>query len=140
MLVIAKASIEKVKELIREITRRNKGWSIESVVAELNKRLPGWVRYFQHAQCKTLLRQLDGWIRRKLRCYRLKQLKRAWTIVKAMIAGGVPEWQAWILAVSGKGWWRRSACPQVQMLWGINWFKQIGLISLEEVYLSCKVK
>ena len=42
--------------------------SFEQVIGELNQFLTGWVTYFGHAECKSLLREMDSWVRRKLRC------------------------------------------------------------------------
>ena len=50
--------------------------------------------------CKTHLQRLDEWIRRKLRCVRLKQCKREKTIADFLPSLGVPEWRSWILALS----------------------------------------
>ena len=134
-LGIAPASLERVKARIRQITRRNRGVSIAKVIGELNEYLTGWVTYFRHAQCRKRLRQLDQWLRRKLRCYRLKQRKRTKSIADFLMEQGVPEWRAWLLALSGKGWWRMSGTPQAHEAMPIQWFQEIGLISLTNRYL-----
>jgi RNA-directed DNA polymerase len=134
-LGIAPASLERVKARIRQITRRNRGVSIVKVIGELNEYLTGWVTYFRHAQCRKCLRQLDQWLRRKLRCYRLKQRKRTKSIADFLMEQGVPEWRAWLLALSGKGWWRMSSTPQAHEAMPIQWFQQIGLINLTNRYL-----
>ena len=113
ILTIAAKSLRKVKSVIREITCRSKGRSLVAIIEELNKRIPGWVHYFRLAHCKGIMQMLDKWIRRKLRCLKIKQLKRKYTLAKALVAMGVKEYQAWILASSGKGWWRKSGTPQV---------------------------
>ena len=133
-LVIAPRSLERAKARIRQITRRNRGVSLEQMIGELNSYLTGWVTYFRYAACKGHLRRLDGWIRRKLRCVRLKQRKRAKSIADFLQSLGVPEWNAWILALSGKGWWRKSAAPQADQAMSIAWFKAQGLVSLAERY------
>lgn len=136
MLVISEKSIKRLKDKIREITRRNRGVSLEQVIAELNKIIPGWVRYFGLAKAKTRLGRLDKWLRRKVRCYRLKQLKRVYTKAKTLISMGVPEWQAWTFALSGKGLWRLSGTQQMQMAMNLVWFEEQGLKSLLEHYMS----
>ena len=79
-LSIAKKSIDRFKEKVRRITKRNRGVKFEQIISELIPLLRGWLNYFQYARCKSLLMNLDSWIRRKLRCYRLKQCKRAITL------------------------------------------------------------
>jgi RNA-directed DNA polymerase len=133
-LAIAPRSLKRVKRRIREITRRNRGVSLERMMWELNSYLTGWVTYFRHAACKGHLQRLDEWIRRKLRCVRLKQRKRAKPIADFLQGLGVPEWSAWILALSGKGWWRKSGTPQANQAMSIAWFRAQGLVSLSERY------
>ena len=133
-LAIAPRSLERAKRRIREITRRNKGISLERMIGELNSYLMGWVTYFRYAACKGHLQRLDEWIRRKLRCVRLKQRKRAKPIADFLQGLGVPEWSAWIMALSGKGWWRRSGTPQAHQAMSIAWFRAQGLVSLSERY------
>jgi RNA-directed DNA polymerase len=131
-LAIAPRSLERAKRRIREITGRNRGISLEQMIGELNSYLTGWVTYFRHAGCKRHLQRLDEWIRRKLRCVRLKQRKRAKSVADFLQSQGVPEWSAWILALSGKGWWRKSGTPQAHQAMDIAWFRAQGLVSLSE--------
>ena len=97
-------SLQQAKARIREITRRNRGVELKRMISELNSFLTGWVTYYRHAACRSHLRRLDEWIRRKLRCVRLKQRKRAKPIADYLQNLGVPAWRAWVVALSGKGW------------------------------------
>jgi RNA-directed DNA polymerase len=133
-LTIAPRSLERVKRRIREITRRNRGISLEQMIGELNLYLTGWVTYFRHAACKSHLKRLDEWIRRKLRCVRLKQRKRAKPIADFLQHLGVTEEHAWMLALSGKGWWRKSGTSQAHQAMSIAWFRVQGLVSLSHRY------
>ena len=129
-LSIAKKSIERFKEKVRSITKRNRGVKFEQVIVELIPVMRGWLNYFRHARCKSLLKTLDSWIRRKLRCYRLKQCKRTITLQQFLKSRGVETWQSWILALSGKGHWRKSGCPQMHQALNKKWFDEIGLYNL----------
>lgn len=137
-LSIAKKSIDRFKEKVRSITKRNRGVKFEQLIAELNPVMRGWLNYFRHARCKRLLENLDGWIRRKLRCYRLKQFKRVITMQRFLKSRGVATWQSWILALSGKGHWRKSGCPQMHQALGSKWFEEIGLYNLSLNYRRLK--
>ena len=129
-LSIAKESIERFKEKVCSITKRNRGIKFEQVIAELVPVMRGWLNYFHHARCKGLLKNLDSWIRRKLRCYRLKQCKRVITLQRFLERQGVESRQSWILALSGKGHWRKSGCPQAHQALNNKWFDAIGLYNL----------
>jgi len=124
----------RLKNKIRKITRRNKGVSLESMIEELNSKIPGWVNYFRFAEMGKKLERLEGWLRRKLRCVRLKQCKRTFTIVKFLKSLGMQEYRSWLIALSGKGWWRISSTPAVNEAMNIEWFARLGLISLTAHY------
>jgi RNA-directed DNA polymerase len=134
-LGLAPASLKRVKDRIRQLTRRNRGVSMVKVIRELNEYLTGWITYFRYAQCRKHLRHLDQWLRRKVRCYRLKQRKRAKPIADFLMNQGVPEWRSWLLALSGKGWWRMAGSPQASEAMPIQWFEKVGLINLTSRYL-----
>jgi len=137
-LALATKSLERVKGRIREITRRNRGLSLAAVIQELNSYLTGWVTYFRYAECKKHLQELDQWIRHKLRCVKLKQRKRSKPIADFLQSLGVPEWRAWLLALSGKGWWRLAGSPQASEGMTLAWFKEQGLVSLVDRYVALK--
>jgi len=138
-LGIAARSLGRAKGRIREITRRSRGISLERMVQELNSFLAGWVTYFRHAACKSHLTGLDGWIRRKLRCVRLKQCKRAKTIKDFLARQGVCLRNAWIAALSGKGWWRLAGSPPAAEAMSNQWFESLGLVSLVQRYVTLQV-
>ena len=129
-LSIATKSIDRFKEKVRSITKRNRGIKFEQVIAELTPVMRGWLNYFHHARCKSLLKKLDSWIRRKLRCYRLKQCKRTITLQQFLKSRGVDTWHSWTLALSGVGYWRKSGCPQAHQALSNKWFNEVGLYNL----------
>jgi len=135
-LGIAPKSLARAKDRVRQITRRNRGISLERMIGELNSFLTGWVTYFRYAECKSHLQRLEEWIRRKLRCVRLKQRKRAKSIADFLRKLGVPEWRAWCLASSGKGWWRMAGSPQAAEGMTLAWFREQGLVCLTERYAT----
>lgn len=104
------------------------------MIGEVNQFVRGWVTYFRHAECKTHLRDLDEWLRHKLRCLRLKQCKRRYAVAKLLMGVGVPARRAWLAALSGKGWWRRSHSPPVQEGLSLRWFRDQGLIGPLQQY------
>jgi RNA-directed DNA polymerase len=133
-LGIAPKSLERAKERIRQITRRNRGISLARMIRELNTFLTGWVTYFRYAACKSHLTALDGWIRRKLRCLRLKHCKRTKTIADFLTGLGVSGVNAWKTALSGKGWWRLADTPAVHTAMSDQWFTSLGLVNLVQRY------
>ncbi len=139
-LGIAPESLSRVKARIRQITRRNRGISLARMIAELNAFLTGWVTYFRYARCKSHLQRIDAWLRRKLRCYRLKQCRRSQAIADFLESCGVPARQGRLLAGSSRGWWPQSNSPQAATAMTLVWFKQQGLVPLAGRYLALQTK
>jgi len=137
-LVVAKESIKRLKDKIRQLTRRNRGRELSGIIKQLNQQLLGWVGYYRLSEYHSQFEDLDGWIRRKIRCYRLKQKKRSYTIAKWLMELGVTAHSAWIIAKSSKGWWRLSATPAMHQALNKQWFAKLGLISL--VYQGALLK
>lgn len=135
-LTIAPASLQRAKDRLRQITRRNRGVSFAAVLGEINSFTTGWVTYFRHAAARSALRELDRWIRRKLRCVRLKQRKRAKSIATFLQSLGVSWNQSWTTATCGKGWWRMSGTPSAHHGMSNRWFETQGYRSLEVRFVS----
>ena len=135
-LGVAPQSQERLKASLKELTRRNAGQNFESVVQSVNRKLTGWIQYFRMARMKTLLEETAQWLRRRLRCLKLKQCRKTLAIARLLMSLGVREDSAWMLALSGKGWWRLADTPQAHRGMSLSWFKQIGLIVPDEFYLT----
>ena len=131
-LKVANPSLVKFKKRIRELTSRNRGRKLEHVIKELNQYLNGWISYFRLSANISVFKELDSWIRRRLRCYRLKQRKRTYSVYKFLVELGVSVQNAWKLAKSSKGWWRLSLNPNIHTAMSNVWFDKCGLVSLEK--------
>lgn len=139
-LGLAPQSLDRAKARIREITRRNRGVSLAQMIRELNAFSTGWVTYFRHARCRTHLQRLDGWVRRKLRCVQLKHCKRTKAQADFLRRLGVPQRRAWLLALSGKGWWRKALSYQAGEAMTLAWFRRQGLVSLADHHFAVQTK
>lgn len=138
-LGIAPKSLDRAKDRIRDITRRNRGDAkVRQMIEELNRFLSGWILYFRFAEGKSHLERLGEWMRRKLRCVILKRLKRAKPMAKFLMKLGVPARQAWALASSGKGWWRKAGSPSAQHAMNNTWFAKQKLINPVQWYETFK--
>lgn len=125
-------SLKRMKDKVRQLTKRNRGISFEGVIDSLNLYLPGWFQYFSKTKSISLFRDLDSWIRRRLRCYRLKQRKRKWPIAIFLMQLGIGKHNAWLLGKSDRGWWRKSHNPIINTAMSNKWFETLELFSLYE--------
>ena len=105
---VAQKALGAMKEKVRAITRRSGGRSMEAVVGELHKYLPGWRRYFRLAESPSVFRKLDEWLRRRLRQLQLKHWKRGTTAYRELRRRGVPEELAIAASAQARRWWRSA--------------------------------
>jgi group II intron reverse transcriptase/maturase len=133
-LGLSQTSEQRLKSKLKTITRRNRGISFEQVLKELRVVTEGWLQYFSLVQMKKKLNKIEGWLRRRLKCYRLKQCKRVITIARFLTKLGVEKTLSWRTALSGKGWWRLSNSPALNIGMNNQWFKEQGYYSLSENY------
>jgi RNA-directed DNA polymerase len=129
-LRIAPESVRRLKQRIRELLRSGRGRSLAHTIETLNPLLRGWMQYFQLTQSKGVLEELDGWIRRRLRCLLWRQWKRPRTRERKLYALGLDAERAWRSAVNGRGpWWNAGASHLNQAL-PAAYFARYGLLSL----------
>ena len=108
-LRVAEKTLGVLKERVRQMTRRTCGRSIEQVVEGLRGYLPGWKSYFSLADTPGVFRELDEWLRHRLRALQLKQWKRGRTIFRELSARGMSVDNAARVAGNARRWWKNSA-------------------------------
>ena len=98
----------KMKSKIREILNRNKGISNEARRRNYMQFIKGWLQYFKLADMKGILRDIDGWIRRRIRAVYWKQWKKIKTRYRMIRRYNIPEWKVHELANCRRGPWRAA--------------------------------
>jgi len=111
LIRLAPQTIDRVKTKIREITFRNKPVSMAERIERLNAYLGGWIGYFALAETPSIFKNLEGWMRRRLRMCLWKQWKRVRTRYRELRALGLPEWVVHEFANARKGPWRMAHGP-----------------------------
>jgi aspartate aminotransferase-like enzyme len=105
---VARKALETYKQRIRQLTRRSGGRSLPEVVERLRTYMPGWKAYFQLAQTPKVFRELDKWLRHRLRALQLKHWRRGKTIHRELMALGASTIDAERVAGNSRCWWRNS--------------------------------
>ena len=129
-LRIAPASLQRLRQRVREQLQGARGSSIGHSIEELNPLLRGWAAYFKLTEAKQSLQELDGWIRRKLRCALWRQWKRPVTRGRYLIQRGLPAERAWRSAYNQRGPWWNSGASHMNAALPKSWFDSLGLVSL----------
>jgi RNA-directed DNA polymerase len=129
-LKVASGSVKRFKNKFKDLFRAGRGRNLAKFIAELQPVLIGWSNYFRLSQVKSTFEELDGWIRRKLRCILWRQWKRTYTRFKNLLRQGLDKVCAWKSATNGRGAWWNSGASHMNACYPKSFFDKQGLVSL----------
>jgi group II intron reverse transcriptase/maturase len=132
-LNIAKSSIRKYKDKVREITSRSRPIAMYKRYDMLSMLNRGWYNYFKLTEGRSVWGELDEWVRSRIRLCYWKQWKKPRTRVKSLVQLGIPQWQAYQWGNTRKGYWRISHSPILQRALNSSFLKREGYLSLKEL-------
>ena len=104
-------SLNKAKEKLKLLTKRNRGRNVRRVMQEVKVFIRGWIGYFRVADMKRTLMSWDEWMRRRFRMYIWKQWKKPKTKVANLRKLGIPADRAYQWGNSRLGYWRIAGSP-----------------------------
>ena len=105
---VAAKPLQDFKARIRQLTRRSGGRSMEQVVQRLRPYMLGWKAYFGLAQTPKVWRELDEWLRHRLRAIQLEHWERPGTMYRELKALGAAQTVARRVVGNSRCWWRNS--------------------------------
>jgi RNA-directed DNA polymerase len=129
---IAPKAVDRFKERVREITQESRGRSMETVMEKLARYLRGWRGYFGFCETPAVLKELDSWIRRRVRCAFWRQWKTGRKRYAELVRRGVNGREAAKAAGSRCGPWRVSQSPALDQALSNAYLASFGLPSLLE--------
>jgi group II intron reverse transcriptase/maturase len=127
-------SVAKMKAKIRQITTRSNGWSNEGRMEKLKQYIRGWVNYFKIAYIKSLLKETDEWMRRRIRMIFWKQWKKVKTRFERLQKLGLDKEKAWEYANTRKGYWRTANSPILKRTLQNDVLKRMGYLFFSDYY------
>lgn len=123
-------SIMKLRDKLKSITGRSNAMSMEYRALKLRQTIIGWVEYFNLADMKSVLKDLDEWLRRRIRLCYWKQWKKIKTKHDNLVKLGINNYKAWEYANTRKGYWRISASPILNKSLTNQYLKEQEFITL----------
>jgi RNA-directed DNA polymerase len=124
--VVSEKALATFKQRIRQLTRRSGGRSIGEVIERLRSYVLGWKAYFQLAQTPRRWRQLDEWMRRRMRVLHLKHWRRGRTMYRELLNLGAKSHIARSVAALSRRWWHNSMTALHNVL-TIAYFDRLGM-------------
>jgi RNA-directed DNA polymerase len=129
-LKVEKTSIQRMKAKLKDLFRQGRGRNIKRFIEELKPVLVGWANYFSLSDVKGNFEELDGWIRRRLRCLLWQHWKRPATRKGNLQKQGLDELHAWKSASNGHGSWWNAGASHMNQAFPKKYFDTLGLVSL----------
>jgi RNA-directed DNA polymerase len=126
---VAPKAVHAYKDRIRQLTQRSGGKSLEQVVETLRVYQLGWKNYFRLSDTPRVFRELDEWLRHRLRMIHLKQWKRGSTAYAALIALKASPSDALHVARNMRCWWVNSM-RRLNRALPISYFDRLGVVKL----------
>ena len=123
---VADKALKTFKQRIRQLTRRSGGRNLSEIAERLRAYMPGWKAYFQLAQTPGVFRELDQWIRHRLRAVQLKHWRRGTTMYRELKAMGASDEDARKVAANSRCWWRNSRM-RLNRAMPIAYFDRLGV-------------
>ena len=102
-------SIKRFKDKIRELTSRKQARSVELILKRVKKYTTGWLGYYSIANMESKIKNLNEWLRRRIRQIYWKQWKKVSARFSNLKKLGIDKYKAWEWANSRKGYWRISS-------------------------------
>ena len=129
-------SIKRFKDKIRRITSRSWGISMEERIKKLNQTTVGWINYFSIAKAKSIISEINGWIRARLRMCIWKQWKKPKTKTKNLLSLNASKEKAYEWGNTRKGYWRTAHSPILSTTMTNKYLESIKFQSLSARYLK----
>ena len=126
---IQKSKLKGFKVKVKQLTKRNGGSNLVDIIKRLNPVVRGFVNYFSIANCKRELKQLSGWVRRRLRAVQLKLWKKPSRLHRRLKQLKYKPPFKFIKMSS----WRNSRSPLSSFAMPNSWFEELGLYPIENV-------
>jgi RNA-directed DNA polymerase len=123
-----------MKKKVKQITRKTRPISLSTRISELNSYMKGWIGYFKYAFMQEKLKELDVWIRNRLRYCIWKQWKKPNKRMRSYIRLGVPKGQAYAWSRSRLGGWAQACSPMMRTTVTNKRLKQRGYIEFSEYH------
>lgn len=134
-LRVSNEAIKRLKIRVKEITRGHRSQNVQQRVAILSRFLQGWMAYFRLIETPGKMRDLDCWIRHRLRMCMLKQWRKPRTRLRNLRALGVPP-EHTSQYNSSHRYWFLADTKWINVALNNAFWEEMGYSSLEKLHFK----
>lgn len=135
-LVASEKSWKRFKQNLKAITRKTAPYSFDERIRKLKEVQRGWVNYFRMASIHGKLKDLDGWVRNRLRYCIWHDWKKPERRRKSLIRLGVKQEMARAWSRTRMGGWATAQSPILVTTITLRRLMKRGYQSTLEHYLK----
>ena len=135
-LVATKKALERLKMNLKSITKKTKPIKLEERISKINEIQRGWLNYFRGTSLVGKLRDLDGWLRNRLRYCIWHDWKKPDRRRKNFIRLGIDQDHAYAWSRTRMGGWAVAQSPMMKTTITIARLKRKGYQSMLDVYFE----
>lgn len=136
-IAVHESRVKRLKDKIRGVNKKMRGGEVkESIQKQIMPITRGWANYFGIAEMKGIFKDLDGWIRRKIRGILWRQWKTGRTRSKRLISLGISRIAARNIAYSRKGPWRMARVQVMHLALSNSYIESLGYMSMERIAIA----
>lgn len=125
-------SKKRIKQSLKKITKRSRGVSLETIFKEIKDKMVGWLNYYGIGKMSTFIKNLDQWLRCRIRQYIWKTWKRIRTRIRNLVKLGMSKDRAIRYANTRKGYWRTAHSRTLYETLTNKKLESLGLINLSK--------
>jgi group II intron reverse transcriptase/maturase len=135
-LVVAEKAWRNLKMRLKSITRKTTSAKLEERITKIKETQRGWLNYFRGTNIMGKLRDIDGWLRNRIRYCIWKDWKKPERKRKNLIRLGIDQDHAYAWSRTRKGGWAIAQSPILGTTITLKRLKQKGYESLTEIYIQ----
>lgn len=135
-LVVSEKAWQRLKMNVKAITRKTKPMRFDERIAKINEVQRGWLNYFRGTSIYGKLRDLDGWLRNRLRYCIWTDWKKPERKRKNLIRLGIDQDHAYAFSRTRKGGWAVAQSPILGTTITLKRLKQRGYKAMLDVYIE----
>ena len=135
-LVVAEKAWKRLKERLKSITRKTTPAKFDERLTKIKEVQRGWLTYFRGTNIMGKLRDIDGWLRNRLRYCIWHDWKKPERKRKNLIRLGVDQDHAYAWSRTRKGGWAIAQSPILGTTITLKRLKKRGYLSLTELYIQ----
>jgi RNA-directed DNA polymerase len=133
-LVVSEKAWKRLKMKVKALTRKTTPMSFDERIAKINEVQRGWLNYFRGTSIQGKLKDMDGWLRNRMRYCIWTDWKKPERKRKNLIRLGIDQEHAYAWSRTRKGGWAVAQSPILITTITLKRLKQRGYIAMLDIY------